>query len=120
MAWKDKLQDWCQTFVLARSIRRGSEQFWSNFGDSVKKETGFDLKDVNVKVGEYLGQAGEELKRGGTKLERFRTELVPEFVSWNQWERWKDIKSWEPKRVAALVFYVFIAVVSCQRIYVAI
>lgn len=74
---------------LTRSIRRGSEQFWSNFGESVKKETGFDLKDVNVKVGEYLGQAGEGLKRGGTELERFKNELVPEFVSWNQWERWK-------------------------------
>ncbi|KAK9937407.1 hypothetical protein M0R45_014201 [Rubus argutus] len=105
---------------LTRSIRRGSEQFWSNFGESVKKETGFDLKDVNVKVGEYLGQAAEGLKRGGTELERFKTDLVPEFVSWNQWERWKDLKTWEPKRIAALIFYIFIAVVSCQRIYVAI
>ncbi|KAL6198827.1 hypothetical protein ACLB2K_028615 [Fragaria x ananassa] len=98
---------------LTRSIRRGSEQFWSSFGDSLKKETGFDLKEVNVKVGECLGQAGAE-------LERFRTELVPEFVSWNRLEHWKDVKTWEPKRFAALVVYVLVAVVSCQRMYVAV
>ncbi|XP_050367356.1 ATP-dependent zinc metalloprotease FTSH 12, chloroplastic [Argentina anserina] len=98
---------------LTRSIRRGSEQFWSSFGDSLKKETGFDLKEVNVKAGECLGQAG-------TELERFRTELVPEFVRWNQWEQWKDVKTWEPKRFAALVIYVLVAVVSCRRIYVAV
>ncbi|KAL6201832.1 hypothetical protein ACLB2K_025544 [Fragaria x ananassa] len=98
---------------LTRSIRRGSEQFWSSFGDSLKKETGFDLKEVNVKVGECLGQAGAE-------LERFRTEFVPEFVSWNRLEHWKDVKTWEPKRFGALIVYVLVAVVSCQRMYVAI
>lgn len=72
---------------LTRSIRRGSEQFWSSFGDSLKKETGFDLKEVNVKVGECLGQAGAE-------LERFKTELVPEFVSWNRLEHWKVMFVW--------------------------
>ncbi|BFG28671.1 hypothetical protein CerSpe_149450 [Prunus speciosa] len=105
---------------LTQSIRRGSERFWSNFGESVKKETGFDLKDANVKVGEYVGRVEGGLKKGRTELERFKTELVPEFVSWNRWERWKDIKTWESKRIAALIFYIFLAVVSCQRIYIAI
>nr|XP_017190226.1 ATP-dependent zinc metalloprotease FTSH 12, chloroplastic-like isoform X2 [Malus domestica] len=73
---------------LTRSIRRGSERFWLDFGEWVK-ETGFDLKEVNVMVGEYLELVGDGLKKGGTELERFRTELLPEFVSWNQWERWK-------------------------------
>ncbi|KAM2392976.1 hypothetical protein ACFX1X_036389 [Malus domestica] len=105
---------------LTRSIRRGSERFWSDFGESVKKETGFDLKEANVTVGEFVGRVGDGLKKGGTELERFRTELLPEFVSWNRWERWKDLKTWESKRVAALIFYVFITLVSCQRIYIAI
>ncbi|BBH01448.1 FTSH protease 12 [Prunus dulcis] len=105
---------------LTQSIRRGSERFWSNFGESVKKETGFDLKDANVKVGEYVGRVEGGLKKGRTELERFKTELVPEFVSWNRWERWKDIKTWESKRIAALIFYIFLAVVSCQRIYITI
>ncbi|KAM1792198.1 hypothetical protein ACFX14_035898 [Malus domestica] len=105
---------------LTRSIRRGSERFWSDFGESVKKETGFDLKEANVTVGEFVGRIGDGLKKGGTELERFRTELLPEFVSWNRWERWKDLKTWESKRVAALIFYVFITLVSCQRIYIAI
>ncbi|PQQ13628.1 ATP-dependent zinc metalloprotease FTSH 12 chloroplastic [Prunus yedoensis var. nudiflora] len=105
---------------LTQSIRRGSERFWSNFGESVKKETGFDLKDANVKVGEYVGRVEGGLKKGRTELEWFKTELVPEFVSWNRWERWKDIKTWESKRIAALIFYIFLAVVSCQRIYIAI
>ncbi|KAL6196806.1 hypothetical protein ACLB2K_032419 [Fragaria x ananassa] len=98
---------------LTRSIRRGSEQFWSSFGDSLKKETGFDLKEVNVKVRECLGQTGAE-------LERFRTKLVPEFVSWNRLDHWKDVKTWEPRRFAALVVYVLVAVVSFQRMYVAV
>ncbi|KAM1032307.1 hypothetical protein ACFX2I_035903 [Malus domestica] len=105
---------------LTRSIRRGSGRFWSDFGESVKKETGFDLKEANVTVGEFVGRVGDGLKKGGTELERFRTELLPEFVSWNRWERWKDLKTWESKRVAALIFYVFITLVSCQRIYIAI
>ncbi|XP_021802259.1 ATP-dependent zinc metalloprotease FTSH 12, chloroplastic isoform X3 [Prunus avium] len=105
---------------LTRSIRRGSERFWSNFGESVKKETGFDLKDANVKVGEYVGRVEGGLQKGRTELERFKTELVPELVSWNRWERWKDVKTWESKRIAALIFYIFLAVVSCQRIYIAI
>ncbi|CAN6545609.1 unnamed protein product [Malus baccata var. baccata] len=105
---------------LTRSIRRGSERFLSDFGESVKKETGFDLKEANVTVGEFVGRVGDGLKKGGTELERFRTELLPEFVSWNRWERWKDLKTWESKRVAALIFYVFITLVSCQRIYIAI
>lgn len=74
---------------LTRSIRRGSERFWSDFGESVKKETGFDLKEANVTVGDFVGRVGDGLKKGGTELERFRTELLPEFVSWNRWERWK-------------------------------
>ncbi|XP_068320026.1 ATP-dependent zinc metalloprotease FTSH 12, chloroplastic [Pyrus communis] len=105
---------------LTGSIRRGSERFWSDFGESVKKETGFDLKEANVTVGDFVGRVRDGLKKGGTELERFRTELLPEFVSWNRWERWKDLKTWESKRVAALIFYVFITLVSCQRIYIAI
>nr|XP_017190225.1 ATP-dependent zinc metalloprotease FTSH 12, chloroplastic-like isoform X1 [Malus domestica] len=86
---------------LTRSIRRGSERFWLDFGEWVK-ETGFDLKEVNVMVGEYLELVGDGLKKGGTELERFRTELLPEFVSWNQWERWKIIDSNSEEMLAFL------------------
>ncbi|KAF3946426.1 hypothetical protein CMV_027302 [Castanea mollissima] len=74
---------------LTQSVRRGSEQLWSKLGESAKKETGFDLEDANVKVGEFVGRAKEGVSKGQGELERFRTELVPEFVSWNRWERWK-------------------------------
>ncbi|XP_050107174.1 ATP-dependent zinc metalloprotease FTSH 12, chloroplastic-like isoform X2 [Malus sylvestris] len=86
---------------LSRSIRRGSERFWFDFGEWVK-ETGFDLKEVNVIVGEYLELVGDRLKKGGIELERFRTELLPEFVSWNQWERWKIIDSNSEEMLAFL------------------
>ena len=76
---------------LTQSVRRGSERLWSKLGESVKKETGFDLEDANVKVGEFVGRAKEGVSKGRGELERFRTELVPEFVSWNRWERWKVI-----------------------------
>lgn len=32
----------------------------------------------------------------------------------------QDFENWEPKRVGALVLYVFVVIVSCQRMYVAI
>ncbi|KAM4080482.1 hypothetical protein ACJW30_11G019700 [Castanea mollissima] len=105
---------------LTQSVRRGSERLWSKLGESVKKETGFDLEDANVKVGELVGRAQEGVSKGRGELERFRTELVPEFVSWNQWERWKDIKTWEPKRIGALILYLFVAIVSYKGIYMAI
>ena len=53
------------------------------------------LEDANVKVGEFLGRAKEGVSKGRGELERFRTELVPEFVSRNWWERWKVIMYFE-------------------------
>ena len=53
------------------------------------------LEDANVKVGEFVGRAKEGVSKGRGVLERFRTELVPEFVSWNWWERWKVIMCFE-------------------------
>ncbi|KAL5543723.1 hypothetical protein UlMin_007507 [Ulmus minor] len=105
---------------LARSIRQGSERFWSKFGEAVKKETGFDVEGANVKVTEFVERVREGVKKGGDELERFRTDLVPEFVSWNQWRRWKDLKAWDSKRIAALFLYILVAIVSSRRIYVAI
>ena len=32
----------------------------------------------------------------------------------------QDFKNWEPKRVGALLLYIFAVMFSCQRIYVAI
>nr|GME16746.1 ATP-dependent zinc metalloprotease FTSH 12, chloroplastic [Ipomoea batatas] len=58
--------------------------------------------------------------KGQAQLDRFRFELFPEFIEWNRWELWKDIKNWEPKRVAVLLLYVVVTVFSCQRIYMAI
>ena len=61
------------------------------------KEEGnwFCLEDANVKVGEFVGRAKEGVSKGRGELERFRTELVPEFVSWNWWEHWKVIMYFE-------------------------
>ncbi|XP_038901177.1 ATP-dependent zinc metalloprotease FTSH 12, chloroplastic isoform X2 [Benincasa hispida] len=105
---------------FSRSVRRGSERFWLNFGESMRKETGFDLKNTNVKLVEFFGRANERLENMGAELQRFKTETLPEFVSWNHWERWKDFKNWEPKRVGALFLYAFVIIVSCQRIYMAV
>ncbi|XVF78012.1 hypothetical protein PTKIN_Ptkin14bG0093900 [Pterospermum kingtungense] len=102
---------------LARSLRLGSEQFWSKFGDSLKKETGFDLDEANVRVGELVGRVKDGFRKGEDELTRFRNELVPEFVRWNRWELWKDFKNWEPKRIATLILYIFVATISCQKLY---
>lgn len=76
---------------LARSVQQGSVRFWSKFGESLKKDTGIDLEDANMKVGEFVGMVGEKVNKAGVEMERFRSDLVPQFVSWNQWQRWKVI-----------------------------
>lgn len=70
-------------------LRLGSQKFWSKFGESVKKETGFDLDEANVKVGQLVGRVNQGLRKGEGEFNRLRTELLPEFVSWNRWDRWK-------------------------------
>ncbi|KAJ8568403.1 hypothetical protein K7X08_027936 [Anisodus acutangulus] len=98
---------------LSHSIRRGSERFLNQLGDSVKKETGFDFEDVKTKVVEFSGRAVDS-------GQRFRSELLPEFLNWNKFESWKDIKKWDSKRVGVFILYVIVTVFSCQKIYIAI
>ncbi|PPD82880.1 hypothetical protein GOBAR_DD20188 [Gossypium barbadense] len=98
-------------------LRLGSQKFWFKFGESVKKETGFDLDEANVRVGELVGRVNQGLRKGEGEFNRLRTELLPEFVSWNRWDRWKDLKNWELKRIAALILYIFVAIISCQKLY---
>ena len=31
----------------------------------------------------------------------------------------QDVKSWDPKRIGALVLYIFVVLFSCQRVYMA-
>ncbi|XP_031115076.1 ATP-dependent zinc metalloprotease FTSH 12, chloroplastic isoform X2 [Ipomoea triloba] len=105
---------------LSQSIRRGSQRFLKKLGESVKKETGFDVEDAKVRASEFANNANDSATKGQAQLNRFRFELFPEFIEWNRWELWKDIKNWEPKRVAVLLLYVVVTVFSCQRIYMAI
>ncbi|KAL9352025.1 hypothetical protein Peur_054705 [Populus x canadensis] len=106
--------------IFTRSVRLGTERFLLKLGESVKKETGFDVEGGSVKVGEFVERIKGDIKKGDAALTRFRTELLTDFVDWNRWERWKDLKNWEPKRVGALLLYIFAVMFSCQRIYVAI
>lgn len=105
---------------LSQSIRRGSERFLNQLEDSVKKETGFDFQDVKVKVGEFSGRAVDSAKNGQILLQRFQSELFPEFLNWNKFESWKDVKKWDSKRVGVFILYVIVTVCSCQKIYMAI
>ncbi|XP_049385277.1 ATP-dependent zinc metalloprotease FTSH 12, chloroplastic [Solanum stenotomum] len=105
---------------LSQSIRRGSERFLNQLEDSVKKETGFDFQDVKVKVGEFSGRAVDSAKNGQISLQRFQSELFPEFLNWNKFESWKDVKKWDSKRVGVFILYIIVTVCSCQKIYMAI
>ena len=68
-------------------------------GESVKKETGFDVEGGNVKVGEFVERIKGDIKKGDAALTRFRTELLTDFVDWNRWERWKV------RHLDLLIFY---------------
>lgn len=74
---------------LSQSIRRGSDRFFKNLGDSVKRETGLDFERANAGLAELAGRARQSAQRGQSELERFRSELIPVFFDWNKWERWK-------------------------------
>lgn len=86
----------------------------------MKKETGFDFEDAKVKVEEFSGRAVDSAKNGQILLQRFQSELFPEFLNWNKFEYWKDIKKWDSKRVGVFILYVIVTVFSCQKIYMAI
>ncbi|XP_028801924.1 ATP-dependent zinc metalloprotease FTSH 12, chloroplastic isoform X1 [Neltuma alba] len=105
---------------ISRSFQNGSKRFWLKFGDAVRNETGFDLEDANRKVVEFTEQVKDEANKSRAELERFRTEGVPAFVHWNRWERWKDLKNWEAKRIGVLVLYALVVAFSCRGIYVAV
>ncbi|KAL3627120.1 ATP-dependent zinc metalloprotease FTSH 12, chloroplastic [Castilleja foliolosa] len=105
---------------LLQNIRRGSQRFFENLGESVKNETGINLDDVKDKLEELSGEARYSARKAKDKLERVNSELLPQFVSWNKWERWKDIKNWEPKRLGALVLYLFVMMFSCRSVYMAV
>lgn len=95
---------------LSLSIRRGSEKFWGKFNKSLNKEAGFDVYE---NVGGILRPVRQRIIDGKDAFEQFRAE----FLEWNRWEHWKDVKSWEPKRIGALILYLFLVTVSFQRIY---
>ncbi|KAH6787857.1 FTSH protease 12 [Perilla frutescens var. hirtella] len=102
---------------LSQFIRRGSQRFFENLGESVKKETGFNF---NVRIDEFSGRARNSARNVQKKLERVNSELLPQFFSWNKWESWKDIKNWDSRRLGALVLYIFVAVFSCQSVFKAV
>ncbi|PHT52937.1 ATP-dependent zinc metalloprotease FTSH 12, chloroplastic [Capsicum baccatum] len=101
---------------LSQSIRRSSERFLNVLSDSVKKETGFDFEDAKLKVVEFSGRAVDSAKSGQILLQHFQSELFPEFLNWNKFESWKDIKKWDSKRVGVFILYVIVTVFSCQKI----
>ncbi|GMN53747.1 hypothetical protein TIFTF001_022881 [Ficus carica] len=105
---------------LSRSLKQGSVRFWSSLSESVKKETGFDLEETNNRVAEFAGRVREGAEVSGSELERFRAGVLDEFVNWNKWERWKDFKSWDSKRIAALVLYIFVVAISSRGVYLAV
>ncbi|GAB4836756.1 ATP-dependent zinc metalloprotease FTSH 12, chloroplastic [Ancistrocladus abbreviatus] len=102
---------------IAHSIRLGSESFMTKLGDSVKKETGIDFEDANKKMAVLSGRVEGAAKKFKSEFNQFRLEMFPQFVSWNRWEYWQDIRSWEPKRIGALILYMIALSVSCQKVY---
>nr|QKY65079.1 FTSH protease 12 [Passiflora auriculata] len=80
------------------SVRNGSEQFLLKLRESVKRETWFEF-NLNE---EFTGFSAQE------------------FLDWNRLERWKDFKSWDAKRVGAVMLCTVVVMFSCQRLYAAV
>lgn len=94
---------------FSQKIRRNSEVFVHNLGDSLKKETGFNLQDANAKLSGFVGGIQDSFSKARTQ-----------FTTWNEWQRWKDINNWDPTRAGVLAIYVLVTIVSCQRIFMAV
>ncbi|KAL9227066.1 hypothetical protein vseg_002803 [Gypsophila vaccaria] len=92
------------------AVRRGSHKFFYEFNEGMKKDTGIDA----TKIGAGFSEA---VRRVGDGFNRVRVELVPGFVDWNKWDNWKDVRSWEPKRIGALLLYIIVVTVSSRKIY---
>ncbi|CAA0842133.1 ATP-dependent zinc metalloprotease FTSH 12-chloroplastic [Striga hermonthica] len=105
---------------LLQSIRRGSQRFLENLGKSAERVTGINLEDIKARVDDISSNARESARQAKDELEQVNLEMMPQFVSWNKWERWKDIANWEPKRLGVLVLYVFVIFFSCRSAYKAI
>ncbi|KAK9699388.1 hypothetical protein RND81_08G170600 [Saponaria officinalis] len=97
---------------LFGSFRSGSEKFLRSFGEGLKKETGFDVE----KIGDGFSGSVRIVRDG---FNRVSFEVVPQFIDWNTLDNWKDIKSWEPKRIGALLLYIIIVIVSSRKIIAA-
>ncbi|AET02875.1 putative peptidase M41, ATPase, AAA-type, core, P-loop containing nucleoside triphosphate hydrolase [Medicago truncatula] len=97
----------------SESLDRASRRFLVKFGDMVKKETGVDLGDGVGKVGEFV----DGVRKVGSEL---RIPSLDEFVDWNRFENWKNVKNWEPRRIGALVLYIFVVAFACRGVFVAI
>lgn len=55
----------------------------------MKKETGFDVEAVNAEVFGFVGRAKEVANKGQTEFDSFRARVLPDFIEWNKWDRWK-------------------------------
>ncbi|MQL73918.1 hypothetical protein Taro_006273, partial [Colocasia esculenta] len=74
---------------ISGSLRRGSERFLSGFGERLRRETGLDLGVAGAEVGGMVDAVGEVARNGLEAVDQIRLDLVPRFVDWNKWERWK-------------------------------
>lgn len=59
---------------------------FDKFSDSLKRENGFD---VRIAIEQVVEAGGDALRNVESELQRFRDEIVPGFVDWNQLQRWK-------------------------------
>lgn len=59
---------------------------FTKFSDSLKRETGFDARNA---VEEMVVAGGSALRNVERELQRFRDEIVPGVVEWNQLQQWK-------------------------------
>ncbi|XP_020084791.1 ATP-dependent zinc metalloprotease FTSH 12, chloroplastic-like isoform X3 [Ananas comosus] len=109
-SWKD----------VSESIRRGSERFRSRFGGYLREETGFDFEEASLKAGGLLVRFRDAAAKGYAAVDRFRLEILPQFIEWNKWENWQDIAKWQPRRVGALFLYIIIVSMSFWKSYAAI
>lgn len=81
------------------------------------KETGIHSGDAQKLISRVSSRVEGTAAEIGAGFNRFRFELVPQFVNWNKWDNWKDVRSWEPKRFGALLLYLIAVLVSSQKIY---
>ncbi|KAJ7563243.1 hypothetical protein O6H91_03G102400 [Diphasiastrum complanatum] len=131
-----ELPDWSTRIKAA--VSRGAARYYEQFLDDVNKEVGINYQNIReslvekyISFKDFIEKARKQTEEFRERLEDIRDQgvstsetvrlsLWPQFVAWNQWELWKNVKQWDARRLGALLLYILLVVASIRGAYMSV